>query len=199
MKTKQEIEKDCYRYVKDCYRYTIENYNNGYTEENYKKEIIDFIKSIYEEIEYSKKHLTYKSDGTEKNYNKDIDKFRSAIDFYEESFIGENINIREPQKVNEIFSISASLLYYQFSISEKAIFELFKKINKDVFNLKCKKPSIKQAQDRQHDLMQKWEISLNDTIKREIQIIQNKENLTNDGVKEHLKKYPHISSILNKE
>lgn len=127
-------------------------YFKGYEEkqenkEFFRQEVNSVLNYIYDEIEFSKKHINYKN-GLEQNYNKDIESYKININFYKQSFKGENIKIKYPKRISSILKPQANYLE-ALGVKKNDIVESFSYIRESFFKsdskvqLKATKQEIK--------------------------------------------------------
>lgn len=111
----------------------------------FKEEINSILDYIYNEIEYSKKHIRFKN-GIETDFPYDLKAFEHNINIFKDSFIGDNIEIKYPQRLSYIFAINYNYFKSMFNIKDIDINEAYELIREDAFNLETA-PSLKRAQN----------------------------------------------------
>lgn len=168
-----------FEYIYNTYFKKFEEEQND--KDFFKEEINSILDHIYDEIEYSKKHIRFKN-GIETDFLKDLKVFENNINIFKDSFIGDNIEIKYPKRLSYIFTINYNYLKSMFKIKDKDITEVYELIRYEAFNLKTA-PSLKRAQNDLSKNIEESYIQLNkmgeiyDKLRKENPLLTHQETL----------------------
>lgn len=127
----------------------------------FKEEINSVIDYIYNEIEYSKCFIRFNEKAIEQDYNADIKKFNKDIEKFKKAFIGENISIKTPKRLSEIFAMQSNYLIH-LGITEDEINDVFKVIRDDIFKFNVDEsnaPSLKRQKNELRENFKRTHLS----------------------------------------